>query len=85
MAVEERDAHTGYKTTGHEWNGIKELNAPVPKPVFVAPLQVTVLPDCAQAAMAPSDDATASDKTASTDDINGRASRGARRSRAIAV
>jgi cytochrome c oxidase, cbb3-type, subunit III len=34
MAVEERDAHTGYKTTGHEWNGIKELNAPVPKPVY---------------------------------------------------
>ncbi len=34
MAVEERDPHTGYLTTGHEWNGIKELNTPVPKPVF---------------------------------------------------
>lgn len=34
MAVEERDPHTGYKTTGHEWNGIKELNAPVPRPVY---------------------------------------------------
>jgi cytochrome c oxidase cbb3-type subunit 3 len=34
MAVEERDPHTGYMTTGHEWNGIKELNTPVPRPVF---------------------------------------------------
>lgn len=34
MAVEERDPHTGYLTTGHEWNGIKELNSPVPRPVY---------------------------------------------------
>ncbi len=34
MAVEERDPHTGYVTTGHEWNGIKELNTPVPKAVY---------------------------------------------------
>ena len=37
MAVEhepERDAYTGYLTTGHEWNGIKELNTPVPRPVY---------------------------------------------------
>lgn len=34
MAVEERDKHTGYLTTGHEWNGIKELNTPVPRPVY---------------------------------------------------
>lgn len=34
MAVDERDPHTGHKTTGHEWNGIKELNTPVPKPVW---------------------------------------------------
>ena len=34
MAIEERDPHTGYMTTGHEWNGIKELNTPVPRPVF---------------------------------------------------
>ena len=37
MAVEhepERDAHTGYLTTGHEWSGIKELNTPVPRPVY---------------------------------------------------
>jgi cytochrome c oxidase cbb3-type subunit 3 len=34
MAVEERDPHTGYLTTGHNWNGIKELNTPVPRPVW---------------------------------------------------
>ena len=34
MAVEERDNHTGYLTTGHEWNGIKELNTPVPRAVY---------------------------------------------------
>lgn len=31
---DERDPHTGHKTTGHEWNGIKELNTPVPKAVW---------------------------------------------------
>ncbi len=34
MAVEEPDNHTGYLTTGHEWNGIKELNTPVPRAVY---------------------------------------------------
>jgi cytochrome c oxidase cbb3-type subunit 3 len=34
MSIEERDPHTGYLTTGHEWNGIKELNTPVPRPVY---------------------------------------------------
>ena len=34
MALEERDPQTGYLTTGHEWNGIKELNTPVPRIVF---------------------------------------------------
>ena len=34
MAVDERDPHTGYMTTGHEWNGIKELNTPVPRLVY---------------------------------------------------
>jgi len=34
MAVEEQDPHTGFTTTGHEWNGIKELNTPVPRPVY---------------------------------------------------
>jgi cytochrome c oxidase cbb3-type subunit 3 len=34
MGVGERDNHTGYLTTGHEWNGIKELNTPVPRAVY---------------------------------------------------
>src|SRR5262245_19201808 len=34
MAVEERDDHTGYMLTGHEWNGITELNTPVPRVVY---------------------------------------------------
>src|SRR6516164_8685659 len=36
MAVEQqdRDPHTGYLTTGHEWNGIRELNTPVPRAVY---------------------------------------------------
>ncbi len=42
MAIEERDPHTGYLTTGHEWNGIKELNTPVPRAVY-AFLIVTAL------------------------------------------
>ena len=34
MTVEQRDDYTGYLTTGHEWNGITELNTPVPRPVY---------------------------------------------------
>src|SRR5262245_26818153 len=34
MAVDDRDSVTGYLTTGHEWNGIKELNTPVPRAVY---------------------------------------------------
>ena len=34
MAVEERDPHSGFLTTGHEWSGIKELNTPVPRAVY---------------------------------------------------
>lgn len=45
MAVGERDPHTGYLTTGHEWNGITELNTPVPRPVY-AFLAVTALFAC---------------------------------------
>src|SRR6516225_4762142 len=30
----DRDDYTGYLTTGHEWNGIKELNTPVPRLVY---------------------------------------------------
>lgn len=31
MPIDERDPHSGHMTTGHEWNGIRELNTPVPK------------------------------------------------------
>ena len=34
MALGERDPVTGRMTTGHEWNGIKELDTPVPKVVL---------------------------------------------------
>jgi cytochrome c oxidase cbb3-type subunit 3 len=34
MEVEERDPVTGRLTTGHEWNGIKELYTPVPRVVI---------------------------------------------------
>lgn len=30
MAAPERDPLTGYNTTGHEWDGIKELTTPIP-------------------------------------------------------
>jgi cytochrome c oxidase cbb3-type subunit 3 len=33
MALE-RDPKSGYLTTGHEWNGLTELNTPVPRLVF---------------------------------------------------
>jgi cytochrome c oxidase cbb3-type subunit 3 len=35
MAIEEVDPVTGRKTTGHIWNGIKELDTPVPRGVLV--------------------------------------------------
>ena len=35
MAVEERDPVSGQKTTGHEWNGIKELDTAVPRGVLM--------------------------------------------------
>lgn len=31
MSKKEIDAHTGTETTGHEWDGIKELNTPLPR------------------------------------------------------
>ena len=34
MATEKLDPVTGRTTTGHEWNGIEELNTPVPRIVF---------------------------------------------------
>jgi cytochrome c oxidase cbb3-type subunit III len=36
MSVKERDPLTGHKTTGHEWNGITELNTRVPRAVWWA-------------------------------------------------
>lgn len=35
MAVGERDPISGHMTTGHEWNGIKELNTPVPRVIWL--------------------------------------------------
>lgn len=34
MSVGERDPLTGHQTTGHEWNGITELNTRVPRAVW---------------------------------------------------
>lgn len=34
MDEQEYDAPTGRKTTGHEWNGIKELDTPIPRVVL---------------------------------------------------
>jgi len=31
MSENERDEHTGVETTGHEWDGIKELDNPLPR------------------------------------------------------
>lgn len=42
MAVGERDPISGHMTTGHEWNGIKELNTPVPRTIWIF-LIVTVI------------------------------------------
>jgi cytochrome c oxidase cbb3-type subunit 3 len=35
MAEIERDPVTGRETTGHEWNGIKELDTPIPRGVLM--------------------------------------------------
>jgi cytochrome c oxidase cbb3-type subunit 3 len=35
MEVKERDPVTGRETTGHEWNGIKELDTPIPRGVLI--------------------------------------------------
>ena len=35
MAVSERDPYTGKLTTGHDWNGIKELDTPIPVVVLL--------------------------------------------------
>ncbi|MFY0736386.1 cytochrome-c oxidase, cbb3-type subunit III [Aurantimonas sp. NFXS3] len=35
MKPEDRDPVSGHRTTGHEWNGIKELDTPVPRGVLI--------------------------------------------------
>ena len=35
MSEKETDEVTGEKTTGHEWNGIKELDTPVPRGILI--------------------------------------------------
>ncbi len=35
MEMKERDPDSGRETTGHEWNGIKELDTPVPRGVLM--------------------------------------------------
>ena len=35
MEIREQDSVTGRETTGHEWNGIKELDTPVPRGVLL--------------------------------------------------
>ncbi|QRI66552.1 cytochrome-c oxidase, cbb3-type subunit III (plasmid) [Shinella sp. PSBB067] len=42
MATERRDPATGRATTGHEWNGIEELETPIPR-VVIFFLTVTTL------------------------------------------
>lgn len=46
MASPERDPVTGYKTTGHEWDGIKELTTPIPHwwvSVFLATVGIAIV------------------------------------------
>lgn len=42
MDPHEKDPVTGRRTTGHEWNGIKELDTPVPRAILIF-LAVTIL------------------------------------------
>jgi cytochrome c oxidase cbb3-type subunit III len=35
MTAEERDPVSGHGTTGHEWNGIKELDTPIPRGILM--------------------------------------------------
>lgn len=42
MALKERDEFSGQLTTGHEWNGIKELNTPIPRLLWVFLISTTV-------------------------------------------
>ena len=42
MARLERDKVSGQMTTGHEWNGIKELNTPVPRILWAFLITATI-------------------------------------------
>ncbi|HTM76034.1 MAG TPA: cytochrome-c oxidase, cbb3-type subunit III [Devosia sp.] len=42
MALGERDKFSGHMTTGHEWNGIKELNTPVPRIIWAFLISTTI-------------------------------------------
>lgn len=42
MPVGERDPVSGYLLTGHEWNGITELNTPIPKLVYLCLIVTTM-------------------------------------------
>src|SRR5690606_9995355 len=42
MALKERDEFSGQLTTGHEWNGIKELNTPVPRLLWAFLISLTL-------------------------------------------
>jgi cytochrome c oxidase cbb3-type subunit 3 len=35
MAIEEKDPVSGHVTTGHDWNGVKELDTPIPRGVLI--------------------------------------------------
>ena len=43
MAVKKRDPVTGIETTGHEWDGIEELETPIPKPFIWAYILATLV------------------------------------------
>ena len=46
MTQREVDQHTGTETTGHEWDGIKELNTPLPSwwlYVFYATILIAIV------------------------------------------
>ncbi|AUH32680.1 cytochrome-c oxidase, cbb3-type subunit III [Paracoccus tegillarcae] len=43
MSVKERDPLTGHQTTGHEWNGITELNTPVPQVIWISIAVTTIV------------------------------------------
>lgn len=43
MSELENDPHTGRLTTGHDWNGIKELDSPIPRMVWFFLVLTTII------------------------------------------